>query len=141
MRLCITCTPPYTCKPYNRPDSKRFFAQLSFVLHKIICCGYLLESPPRGDSNRSPQYMFEWRNFHFFSFTTNLRFPQFVLSARCESGVTFVWRCFRDEISAKPPLRKHRKRLVCLKGPSLGNVRVPSLVRQVPLLQLRTSRQ
>ena len=23
----------------------------------IICCGYLLESPPRGDSNRSPQDM------------------------------------------------------------------------------------
>ena len=50
--------------------------------------------------------MFKWRNFHFFSFTTNPRFPHFVLSVRCKSGVTFVWRCFRDEISAKPPSEK-----------------------------------
>ena len=28
----------------------------SFVLLKIICCGYLLEPPQRGDSNRSPQH-------------------------------------------------------------------------------------
>ena len=35
-------------------------------------------------------------------------------------------------------LRKQRKRLVCLKGPSLGYVRARSLLRQVPQLQLGT---
>ena len=29
-------------------------------LHKIICCGDLLESPRGGDSNRSPQHMILW---------------------------------------------------------------------------------
>ena len=33
-------------------------------------------------------------------------------------------------------LGKQRKRLVCLKGPSLGYVRARSLLRQVPQLQL-----
>ena len=44
------------------------FAYLPEVLHKIICCGYLLESPRRGDSNISPQHMILWRNNHFLSF-------------------------------------------------------------------------
>ena len=35
-------------------------------------------------------------------------------------------------------LKKQRKRLVCLKGPSLGYVRARSLLRQVPQLQLGT---
>ena len=35
-------------------------------------------------------------------------------------------------------LRKQRKRLVCLKGPSLGYVRAQSLLRQAPQLQLGT---
>ena len=30
-------------------------------LHKIICCGDLLESPRGGDSNRLPQHMILWR--------------------------------------------------------------------------------
>ena len=29
----------------------------AWLLHKIICCGCLLESPHRGDSNRYPQHM------------------------------------------------------------------------------------
>ena len=35
-------------------------------------------------------------------------------------------------------LRKQRKRLVCLKGPSLGYIRARSFLRQVPQLQLGT---
>ena len=44
---------------------------LSFFLHKIICCGCVLELPHRGDSNTYPQHMILWRNietFHFLSF-------------------------------------------------------------------------
>ena len=82
-------------KPLQKTRSTRFFAKLSLVLLKIICGGYLLESPPRGDSDRSPQHMVLWRNFHFLSFNTNPRFPPFLLYVRCKSGVTFVWRCFR----------------------------------------------
>ena len=63
----------------------------------MICCGYLLELSPRGNSNRSPQHMILWRNFHFLSFNTNPRFPPFLLYVRCKSGITFVRRCFCDE--------------------------------------------
>ena len=66
------------------------------VLLKIICCGYLLEPPRRGDSNRYPQHMILWRNFLFLTFNTNHRFPPFLQYLRCKSGVTFVRRCFRD---------------------------------------------
>ena len=38
---------------------------------KIKCCGFLLQSPRRGDSNRSPQHMILWRNYHFFPFNIN----------------------------------------------------------------------
>ena len=31
-------------------------------LHKITCCGYLLESPRGGDSNRYPEHVIVWRN-------------------------------------------------------------------------------
>ena len=41
--------------------------------------------------------MILWRNFFILSFNTNPRFPPFLLYVRCKSGVTFVWRCFRDE--------------------------------------------
>ena len=30
-------------------------------LHKIICCGCVLESPRSGDSNTHPQHMILWR--------------------------------------------------------------------------------
>ena len=33
---------------WNRNNKKRYF---SIFLHKIICCGCVLESPRRGDSN------------------------------------------------------------------------------------------
>ena len=36
---------------------KSFFP-LFIQKKKNICCGYLLESPPRGDSNKYPQHMF-----------------------------------------------------------------------------------
>ena len=32
----------------------------------------------------------------FFIFNTNPRFPPFLLYVRCKSGVTFIWRSFRD---------------------------------------------
>ena len=34
---------------------------LFLVLHKIICCGCVLESPHRGDSNTHPKHMILWR--------------------------------------------------------------------------------
>ena len=33
----------------------------SIFLHKIICCGCVLESPQRDDSNTHPQHMSLWR--------------------------------------------------------------------------------
>ena len=77
---------------------KVFFSLLSLVLLNIICCGYLLESLPRGDSNRSPEHMILWINSHFLSFNTNPRIPSFVIYVRCKSGVTFVLRRFRDDV-------------------------------------------
>ena len=36
---------------------------ISFLLlSKNICCGYSLEAPHRGASNKYPQHMFLWRN-------------------------------------------------------------------------------
>ena len=34
----------------------------------------------------------------FYQFDTNPRFPPFLLYVRCKFGVTFVQRCFRDEM-------------------------------------------
>ena len=34
------------------------FRNIVFYTQKNICCGYLLESPHRGDSNKYPQHMF-----------------------------------------------------------------------------------
>lgn len=48
-----------------------------------------------------------------------------------------LWN-FRQTTLRGAMLRKQRKRLVCLKGPSLGYVRARSLLRQVPQLQLGT---
>ena len=45
---------------------------------------------------------------------------------------------FRQTALRGVMLRKQRKRLICLKGPSLGYVRARSLLRQVPQLQLGT---
>ena len=39
-----------------------------------------------------------WRNFHFLSFHTNPRFPLFLLYVRCKSEVSFVRRCFGDNV-------------------------------------------
>ena len=33
---------------------------------------------------------------HFYYFDSDPRFPPFLLYVRWKSGVTFVWRCFRD---------------------------------------------
>ena len=41
---------------------------LPSVLHKIICCGCVLESPRRGDSNTHPQHMILWRNIANYNF-------------------------------------------------------------------------
>ena len=35
----------------------------SICLHKIICCGCVLESPHRGDSNTYPKHMILWRTY------------------------------------------------------------------------------
>ena len=48
-----------------------------------------------------------------------------------------LWN-FRQTTLRGAMLRKQRKRLVCLKGPSLGYVRARSLLPQVPQLQLGT---
>ena len=43
-----------------------FFSQnmlmLFLFLHKNICCGYSLEAPRQGTSNKYPQHTFSWRN-------------------------------------------------------------------------------
>ena len=43
----------------NQNDKK---GKISIFLHKIICCGCVLESPHRGDSNTHPKHMILWRN-------------------------------------------------------------------------------
>ena len=43
---------------WNQNDKNGKF---SIFLHKIICCGCVLESPPRGDSNTHPKHMILWR--------------------------------------------------------------------------------
>ena len=40
--------------------------KFSIFLHKIICCGCVLESPHRGDSNTHPQHMLLWRIYGEF---------------------------------------------------------------------------
>ena len=48
-----------------------FLPKIPLFLHKNICCGCVLESPRRGDSNTHPQHMFLWRNIkncHFLLF-------------------------------------------------------------------------
>ena len=35
---------------------------------------------------------------NFYHFDSDPRFPPFLLYVRWKSGVTFVWRCFRDEL-------------------------------------------
>ena len=71
-KLYITWTSPYSSSFYSRPDcSCVFLPKIPSVLHRIICCGCVLESPPRGDSNTHPEHMFLWRNienYHFLSF-------------------------------------------------------------------------
>ena len=42
--------------------------ELPKVLLKIICCGHVLESPPRGDSNICPQHMILRRNLEQYHF-------------------------------------------------------------------------
>ena len=55
----------------------------------------------RGDSNTHPQHMILWRNIkiiHFYHFDSDPRFPPFLLYVRWKSEVTFVRRCFRDDV-------------------------------------------
>ena len=45
--------------------------------------------------------MILWRNienYPFYHFDSDPRFPPFSLYVRWKSGVTFVRRCFRDEV-------------------------------------------
>ena len=49
-----------------------FLPKIPPALNKIICCGCVLESPRRGDSNTHQQHMVLWRNIencHFLSFS------------------------------------------------------------------------
>ena len=43
--LGITWTSPFSYSFYSRADNNSVFSALSSVLHKIMCCGYLLELP------------------------------------------------------------------------------------------------
>ena len=45
------------CGWYQNDKNGKF----SIFLHKIICCGCVLESPHRGDSNTHPKHMILWR--------------------------------------------------------------------------------
>ena len=42
----------------------------------------------------------------FFIFNTNPRFPPFLLYVRCKSGVTFIRRSFRDDLTLTVLLRR-----------------------------------
>ena len=45
--------------------------------------------------------MILWRNienYPFYHFDSDPRFPPFLLYVRWKSGVTFVRRCFRDDV-------------------------------------------
>ena len=44
----------------------------SIFFHKIICCGCVLESPHRGDSNTHPKHMILWRTYDNYGKTTGL---------------------------------------------------------------------
>ena len=37
--------------------------KILIFLHKIICCGCVLELPHRGDSNTHPKHMILWRTY------------------------------------------------------------------------------
>ena len=52
---------------YGRPDKKGVFYQLPSVLHLIIWCGYLVDTPLRGDSIKYPQHMISGKIYHFLS--------------------------------------------------------------------------
>ena len=55
---------------------------------------WLSESPRGGDSNRLPQHDFMEKLPLFIVLIPTPDFP--LCYVRCKSGVTFVWRCFRD---------------------------------------------
>ena len=65
--------------------------------------------------------MILWRNienYPFYHFDSDPRFPPFLLHVRWKSGVTLVWRCFRD---VKLSLNMC---LICSSG-TFGFVKVP----------------
>ena len=70
---------------------------------------YLLESPPRGDSNRYPQLVILWRNFENYHFNSNPKFPPFLthLSQRLK-GELIVYPC-----SGVRRRRRCRRRRCC----------------------------
>ena len=85
------------------------FVIISINIHKIICCGRVLESTRLCDSNTHPQHIILWRNIEkliFYHFYSDPRFPLFLLSVRWKSGVTFVRRCFRDVFEDRFDVRK-----------------------------------
>ena len=51
----------------NINDKKRKF---SIFLHRIICCGCVLGSSHRGDSNTHPKHMILWRTYDIFGKNT-----------------------------------------------------------------------
>ena len=53
----------------NQIDKNGYFL---IFLHKIICCGCVLESPHRGDSNTHPKHMILWRIYDNLGKNTGL---------------------------------------------------------------------
>ena len=70
---CITETSPYKSDPRFPPNILVKMGEIlgqnqndkngknSIFFHKIICCGCVLESPCRGNSNTHPKCMILWR--------------------------------------------------------------------------------
>ena len=59
--------------------------------------------------------MILWRNienYPFYHFDSDPRFPPFLLYVKWKSGVTFVWRCFRDVYFFLIISLKHRLRVL-----------------------------
>ena len=44
----------------NQNDKKY---KISIFLHKILCCGCVIESPHRGDSNTDQKHRILWRTY------------------------------------------------------------------------------
>ena len=58
------------------------------ILHKIICCGCVLESPHRGDSNTHPEHMILWRTYDYYGKKTRFFAKTLVVRRRTRNDIS-----------------------------------------------------